>query len=509
MSLFPRTIRARILLLQMLPLFVVLCLGVATVRLIFDYRDLVQSTEESASAAPQQTQLVRGVDKLRESLLEVRFTLTFSRVATLFATERSQKANAFEKELVAFQKECVNYSKSFGSPEEHAKRDAPFWETFRAMREPLDTIKTTTSKDVWYNDLESLETMSRALDTLRSETEKLTNLLFDQLKERADATRRGSTRLLWWTVVLLGLAGGAMFLTFYLFSRWMTQPLHRIVEGSRLVAAGNLAHRIVLTSHDEMAELAEAMNEMTRRFQAISDDLNRQVRERTAEALQNERLASVGFLAAGVAHEINNPLAAIAMCAESLQKQIDIKSSKATQYLRVIQDEAFRCQGITERLLGLARAPSGRCETVALAPLVEDMITIITTQGQYRNKEIVLDLDSNVSASVSPQEIKQVILNLLTNACEATGDGGRIVVALANEVDNAILTVTDNGCGMNVDVLKNVFEPFFTQRRGGKPGTGLGLSISHRIVADHGGSLTAMSTGEGDGATFTVKLPVK
>ena len=107
-----------------------------------------------------------------------------------------------------------------------------------------------------------------------------------------------------------------------LFYRWMFRPLRILIRGSREVAGGNFDFRIRMDTRDEMAELAEAMNDMTRRFQDIRDDLDRQVQERTKQVVRNEQLASVGFLAAGVAHEINNPLASIAMCAESLEGRI-------------------------------------------------------------------------------------------------------------------------------------------------------------------------------------------
>src|SRR5207237_5260367 len=139
--------------------------------------------------------------------------------------------------------------------------------------------------------------------------------------------------------------------------KWIAGPLATLVAGSRKVAAGDFNHRIRLETEDEMRELADSMNDMTARFQEIRDDLDRQVRERTQQVVRSEQLASVGFLAAGVAHEINNPLASIALCAESLESRIHEMligagdGSSADQevirnYLRMIQNEAFRCKGI-------------------------------------------------------------------------------------------------------------------------------------------------------------------
>src|SRR5204863_6772796 len=137
------------------------------------------------------------------------------------------------------------------------------------------------------------------------------------------------------------------------FRKWIARPLATLVEGSREVAAGKFDHRIRLESQDEMRELAESMNAMTARFQEIRDDLDCQVRERTKQVVRSEQLASVGFLAAGVAHEINNPLASIALCAESLEGRLmDLAAKKGEseqsevvqRYLKMIQSEAFRCK---------------------------------------------------------------------------------------------------------------------------------------------------------------------
>jgi len=112
-----------------------------------------------------------------------------------------------------------------------------------------------------------------------------------------------------------------------------------------------------------------------------------------------------------------------------------------------------------------------------------------------------------VIVAVNPQEIKQVMLNLLTNALDSVEDGGWVRVVIARGDEGAEVEVIDNGCGMTPEVLEHVFEPFFTRRRQGQ-GTGLGLSISYRIVSDHGGTITAESAGPGRGATFRVRLPL-
>jgi signal transduction histidine kinase len=265
-------------------------------------------------------------------------------------------------------------------------------------------------------------------------------------------------------------------------------------------------------------------------------------------------LASVGFLAAGVAHEINNPLASIAMCAESLEGRFretldenDSRQAVVANYLRMIQNEAFRCKGITEKLLDFSRTGPVKRENADLGELIRGVIEMLRHLGKYQRKQIEFDSAAAVVAEVNPQEMKQVVLNLLTNALDSLDGGGIVRVHLESSGDGpnlessgdcpdfrghrpgtaaqqwsamvdengtvplksgyAVLTVADNGCGMTPDVQEHLFEPFFTRRRGGQ-GIGLGLSITYRIIADHGGAIEAHSAGVGQGSTFRVRLPL-
>jgi signal transduction histidine kinase len=324
-------------------------------------------------------------------------------------------------------------------------------------------------------------------------------------------------------------AAALLALFLQLFYRWVFRPLRVLVTGSRRVAAGDFGYRIALASRDEMAELAEAMNDMTARFQAIRDDLDRQVQLRTKQVVRSEQLASVGFLAAGVAHEINNPLASIAMCAESLESRLaefcsphtpcaedGTRSVPATledqltvmqRYLQMIQSEAFRCKGITEKLLDFSRIGEVKRQNVDLRELVSGVIEMVRHLGKYQDRHIEL-LDSEpIIVPVNAQELKQVVLNLITNALDSLDSGGKLEIKLQRAADKAELLFTDDGCGMTEEVLAHLFEPFFTRRRGGQ-GTGLGLSIVYRIVTEHGGQIDAESDGPGRGSRFRITLPL-
>ncbi|MFO0952184.1 MAG: ATP-binding protein [Isosphaeraceae bacterium] len=325
-----------------------------------------------------------------------------------------------------------------------------------------------------------------------------------------------TSRVIVWVsavTVLLMLCGLAA-----LFHHWVLYPVRLLQRGVRRVARGAFDYKIELHTGDEMQALAEAFNDMTARLSVTYADLERQVHERSKQLVRSERLAGVGFLAAGVAHEINNPLASIAFCSEALENRVaplmrqggvsesDLKVVR--NYLRMIQEEAFRCKAITERLLDFSRCADIQREPTDLAGLIQGVVEMIQHMGKYRAKNIVFQPREAVIAHADGQEMKQVVLNLVVNALDSMDQGGTLRIDLRYSGGMAEMVFTDNGHGMTPEVLENIFEPFFTKRRVGK-GTGLGLSITHRIISQHHGEITAVSPGEDLGSTFTVRLPVR
>ena len=301
----------------------------------------------------------------------------------------------------------------------------------------------------------------------------------------------------------------------YLFSGWMFQPIKKLQAGVQLVTAGDFEHPIDLKSGDELEELATAFNEMTRRLHETYKDLEHQVNERSRQLVRSERMVSVGFLAAGVAHEINNPLASIAFCSEALQSRLAeyIKRNPqdtevVAKYLAMIQQEAFRCKAITAKLLEFSRVGERRREPTDLAELIQSVLEIAQHLQNCRGKRIVFQPYARVIAGVNSQDIKSVVLNLVVNALDSMEDGGILTITLQAKGPTAEIAFNDTGCGMPPDVLKNIFEPFFTRNRTGK-GTGLGLFISHQIIDQHGGEINAVSAGPGQGSSFTVRVPLQ
>jgi two-component system NtrC family sensor kinase len=176
-------------------------------------------------------------------------------------------------------------------------------------------------------------------------------------------------------------------------------------------------------------------------------------------------------------------------------------------YLRMIQEEAFRCKRITEKLLDFSRTSELRRAPTELNALVTDVVEMVRHLGKYRGKSIEVKSTEAVYALADAQEIKQVALNLVVNALDSVDPGGWLVITLRYAEGMAEMEFVDNGKGMTPEVLENIFEPFFTTRPVGK-GTGLGLSITHRIISQHDGLIFAESDGPDRGARFVVRLPV-
>lgn len=392
----------------------------------------------------------------------------------------------------------------------------------------LNRIKATFAKIQESGNRPSLLD-DRALDGKLSELVDATHEHFELIQEGITAFRKDVHDQYngWmWTWGLC--TTGAFFMVLVLgwsFRTLVVKPFQTLLAGSRLVAGGQFGHRIDLGTRDELSELAEAMNAMSARFldayeseRTLNRELERKVRDRTRELIKNEQLASVGFLAAGVAHEINNPLAAIAFSAEELGENVeDLSELGATpieqeiygrlqKNLKRIHDQAFRCKGITDRLLDFSRLGDSTRSANDLAPLVEELVSMVGKVGKYQCKSVRVHSDEDVSAICNKQEITQVVLNLVTNALESVDTDGSVDVYVKWIGESAAVVVEDNGCGMDAEVREHLFEPFYTRRKDGT-GTGLGLSISYRIVSQHCGSLLAESEGVGLGSRLTLLLP--
>ncbi len=501
-------------------------LGYSGLRGVIAYRGLALIVSQRASEFPITSELTQSADGLRYS---------FGRMQTLETHLDTPNAKnvwnhkrLFLKELDRFQEILIRYRDRLNtnaSADPFLSDDSGELEIVAQIDRKLEEIRLRASDEDFGRSRTDFDEAD--VSELAYLTQKLPTILQQRMATFRDEVRvRYRT---WMAVTVVCMLATLCILTglgIYL-RRAVIQPFKRLLQGARLVAAGNFEYRIEIGSDDELSELAAAVNNSNASFLRIQQELNHQVMERSKEVIRNEQLASVGFLAAGVAHEINNPLAAIAWSAEALesrlhriinaiptadaeeQPSVDIETLRT--YLRRIQDEAFRCKGITERLLDFARlGQAEKRSKTDLCQLVCDVIDMIKHVGQYRNRNIQFDSRSPVYANVSPQEMKQVLLNLITNALDSISEqreNGLVQISIVPEAKQVRIVIDDNGCGLTDEVKQHLFEPFFTRRRDGR-GTGLGLPITSRIIADHGGRIQVSSDGPGKGARFEVHLPL-
>jgi PAS domain S-box-containing protein len=238
---------------------------------------------------------------------------------------------------------------------------------------------------------------------------------------------------------------------------------------------------------------------------ALIEDTSEE-RRMQQQLVQSGKLAAIGELAAGVAHEINNPLFAILGLTEFLVKEAE-PGSKAMQRLELIQQTGLEIKEIVRALLDFARENAEERHLVPLEEVVQATVDLVRRTNAHKGVELVDSYDaSGVQVVASPNQLKQIFLNLIANARQAMPNGGTVKIDVRRDGAWVLATVSDDGPGMEPTVLERIFEPFFTTKRV-TGGTGLGLSVSLGIAEAHGGSLTASSE-PGRGATFTLRLPI-
>ena len=320
------------------------------------------------------------------------------------------------------------------------------------------------------------------------------------------------------TMIAVGLICGVVIvgsiLLGFLQYRSVMRPLHRLAEGVRKIAAGEFKQRLDASGTPEFSGLANEFNRMAAELDEFYHRLERKVADKSRELVRSERLASVGYLAAGVAHEINNPLGIIAGYAEYSLEQLkreqpkDNGTDEVSKSLQVICDEAFRCKQIIGKLLSLARPGEANRQEVDLSHVAADVADAVGGLRDYRDRKLTVAAQERVVVNAIEAEMKQIVLNLTVNDLEAAPPGGQVRIEVGATTAGRSCAVRDNGRGMSEQTLERIFEPFFTDKRGiREPGTGLGLSITHAIVESHGGRVTASSEGLGKGSEFVVRLP--
>lgn len=298
--------------------------------------------------------------------------------------------------------------------------------------------------------------------------------------------------------------------------RSVMRPIRSLERASERMREGDLRHRAEELGDMEFRRLAARFNEMAEELERLYDSMKRQIEMKSRQLMRSEELAAVGQLAAGVAHEINNPLGIIAGYAEAAQRRLarhasgDGADEELGRSLAIVVEEAFRCRVITDGLLSMARPsePTGAVDAGAIAERVASVLGGLPRFGG-RRLSVAIDAKERLTVVADAGELTQVVTNLLVNAMEAVGEtGGSVRIALARESDWVRLRVEDDGRGVSAERLRRLFEPFYTDKPGrGEQGAGLGLAVSHALVQRMGGRIDAASAGVGRGCTVTVDLP--
>jgi two-component system NtrC family sensor kinase len=321
-------------------------------------------------------------------------------------------------------------------------------------------------------------------------------------------------------LTVLGLAITAIVFT----RRTVVGPVQKLVAGVHRVKAGDLKEAVPVEGSGEIAALARAFNDMEaalldvrRQRLALLEGLEQQVEDRTAalrsaqeRLIQSEKLSSLGRLAASIAHEINNPLAGILTYAKLLVRTLeeappdDRARAKIVSQLKLVERETQRCTAIVRSLLDFARERPLTLSQVSLNTVIGEALSLINNQIALQNIDLQPELGTVPDLEGDFGQLRQAILNVLINACDAMPHGGSLRVRSGVSTDGRIeIVVSDTGVGITPEHLKKVLDPFFSTK---EKGTGLGLSVVYGIVVRHGGTLRIEST-PGRGTTVTIALP--
>jgi two-component system NtrC family sensor kinase len=327
-------------------------------------------------------------------------------------------------------------------------------------------------------------------------------------------------------LVFCGVLGVGIVLTLcvaYMLTNLIARPVRLLDRAVNALAKGDFDCTVDVGSRDEIGSLAESFNKVRRdlkhmydrlqgKIEAADEDLKhayRELKENQERLIQAERLASMGQLSAGVAHEINNPIGTILLYSHALLKQLPEDDERHAD-ISMIAREADRCRSIVRDLLNFARQSRVIKEPCNMAALIEEVVTIMTPSAHEASARIMQKVEKDLpSVMLDKGQIRQMLVNLAQNSIDAVASGGRVEIhaGLLQSERTVELRVSDNGSGIAPGNLPKLFTPFFTTKGMGK-GTGLGLAIAYGIVKMHGGDIQAHSA-FGKGTTFIIRIPLE
>jgi len=291
------------------------------------------------------------------------------------------------------------------------------------------------------------------------------------------------------------------FIIVYTLILNIIKPVMKLTDDLREVSRGNLSIRSTISHRDEIGFLSQAFNSMMDSLNQTRKELERA----HAHMVQTEKMAAMGKLAAGLAHEINNPLGGVLTCLETLRQNFQDEQVR-TKYLDLIHSGLERIRRTVKQLLNFGKQRSFQLEPTDINALMNRTLEVTSHQLSSNNISLHRDLDQGLSKiMVDPHQLLQVFVNLILNAIAAMPEGGDLWIKTGQENGRVSVAIRDNGCGIPEENIDRIFDPFFSTKDTGQ-GTGLGLSVSYGIIYDHGGKIEVESE-KGMGSEFTILLP--
>lgn len=312
------------------------------------------------------------------------------------------------------------------------------------------------------------------------------------------------TRLL---LILIGLGGlvlGMLGVTW--LSKRITTPIKKLVDGTVRISRGDFNHSIEISSQDEIGNLARSFNEMSRQLQLFENRME----EANKRLVQVEKLASIGHISAGIAHEIRNPLTSVKLNIQKLMSGEELDDITRA-HLEISQEGIAQIEKFIKQLLNFARVSQLHIDEFSVEQIIHGSIIMISGQMELKKIRLKTEYAQGLPLiRVDADKLRQVILNILRNACETVDEGGRIRIRVTPKSDlkpvpGVRIEISDNGPGIPEKDLKDIFEPFYTTK---PQGVGLGLAIALKIVEQHKGVIEVLS-GKNGGTTFMIDLPAR
>lgn len=327
-------------------------------------------------------------------------------------------------------------------------------------------------------------------------------------KERSDieGILKMSATMLFVTLGAIVLAGTIINTQ---LARSIVTPINDLERVTRKISRGDFSESIEVKGQDEISELARSFNQMEDKLDQTMtalDEIIKKLREKQSQLVEAEKLASIGKLAAGIAHEINNPLTSVLTFSNLMLEQCPPEDPRHSK-LKLMVKETDRARTIIRQLLNFGRESVIKPEKIDINRPVTEIAESLVAQEAFRGIELSLKLAEGLpEVYADPAQLGQVVLNLLLNAVHAITPPGRIEVSTALTDSTIEIRFSDTGKGIPQENLHRIFDPFFTTKSSSK-GTGLGLAVSYGIIKKHGGDIMVESV-VGKGTTFTVRLPL-